>query len=48
MMERGATGAVASIAPYTFVAANIAVALIAIGTLRLILNEAFRREPLRR
>jgi tellurite resistance protein len=38
MMERGTTGAVASIAPYTFVAANIAVGLIALATLRLILQ----------
>jgi tellurite resistance protein len=38
MMERGATGAVASIAPYTFVAANLVVALIALGTLRLALQ----------
>ena len=35
MMERGSTGAVASIAPYIFVAANIVVALIALATLRL-------------
>jgi len=35
-MERGATGAVASIAPYTFVAANLTVGLIALATLRLI------------
>jgi tellurite resistance protein len=35
MMERGTTGAVASIAPYLFVAANLAVALIALATLRL-------------
>jgi tellurite resistance protein len=35
MMERGATGAVASIAPYLFVAANIVVALIALATVRL-------------
>ena len=38
MMERGTTGAVASIAPYTFVAANIVVALIALATLRLMLQ----------
>ena len=38
MMERGATGAVASIAPYTFVAANIVVALIALATVRLMLQ----------
>jgi tellurite resistance protein len=36
MMERGTTGAVASIAPYTFVAANIVVGVIALATLRLI------------
>jgi tellurite resistance protein len=35
MVERGTTGAVASIAPYIFVAANIVVALIALATLRL-------------
>jgi tellurite resistance protein len=38
MIERGTTGAVASIAPYTFVAANIVVALIALATLRLMLR----------
>jgi tellurite resistance protein len=38
MMERGATGAVASIAPYLFVGANIVVALIAAATLRLVLQ----------
>jgi tellurite resistance protein len=38
MMERGTTGAVALIAPYTFVAANIVVALIALATLRLMLQ----------
>jgi tellurite resistance protein len=38
MMERGTTGAVASIAPYTFVAANITVGLIALATLRLLLQ----------
>jgi tellurite resistance protein len=38
MMERGTTGAVASIAPYLFVAANIAVGLIALATLRLLLQ----------
>ena len=38
MMERGTTGAVASIAPYLFVAANIIVALIAFATLRLMLQ----------
>jgi tellurite resistance protein len=36
MVERGATGAVGSIAPYLFVAANIVVGLIAIATVRLI------------
>ena len=35
MMERGTTEAVASIAPFIFVAANILVGLIALGTLRL-------------
>jgi tellurite resistance protein len=39
MMERGTTGAVASIAPYIFVAANLAVGLIALATLRLILQD---------
>jgi tellurite resistance protein len=38
MMERGTTGAVASIAPYLFVAANILVALIALATVRLLLK----------
>jgi tellurite resistance protein len=38
MMERGTTGAVASIAPYLFIAANIVVALVALGTLRLLLQ----------
>jgi tellurite resistance protein len=38
MMERGTTGAVASIAPYLFVAANIVVALVALSTLRLLLQ----------
>jgi tellurite resistance protein len=38
MMERGATGAVASIAPFLFVGANIVVALIALGTVRLLLQ----------
>jgi tellurite resistance protein len=36
MVERGATGAVAAIAPYLFVAANIVVGLVAIGTVKLI------------
>jgi tellurite resistance protein len=35
MVERGTTGAVASIAPYLFVAANIVVGLIAVATVRL-------------
>jgi tellurite resistance protein len=38
MIERGATGAVATIAPYLFVGANIVVALIALATLRLMLQ----------
>src|SRR5438445_158600 len=38
MIERGATGAVAAIAPYLFVGANIVVALIALATLRLVLQ----------
>ena len=38
MIERGATGAVATIAPYLFVGANIVVALIALATLRLVLQ----------
>src|SRR5712671_6578535 len=38
MMERGTTGAVASIAPYLFIAANIVVALVALATLRLLLQ----------
>jgi tellurite resistance protein len=35
MVERGTTGAVVSIAPYLFVAANIVVGLIAVGTVGL-------------
>jgi tellurite resistance protein len=35
MVERGTTGAVASIAPYLFVAANVVVGLIAVATVRL-------------
>jgi tellurite resistance protein len=35
MVERGTTGAVASIAPYTFIAANLVVGLIAVATVRL-------------
>ncbi|MDB5857120.1 MAG: potassium-tellurite ethidium and proflavin transporter [Ramlibacter sp.] len=38
MLERGTTGAVAAIAPYLFVAANIVVGLVAVGTVRLILQ----------
>jgi tellurite resistance protein len=38
MIEHGATGAVALIAPYTFVAVNIVVALIALATVRLLLQ----------
>jgi tellurite resistance protein len=38
MVERGATGAVASIAPYIFVAANIVIGSIALGTVRLMLQ----------
>ena len=38
MIERGATGAVASLAPYAFLAANIVVGLIALATLRLLLQ----------
>jgi tellurite resistance protein len=38
MMESGTTGAVALIAPYIFVAANMAVGLIALATLRLMLQ----------
>jgi tellurite resistance protein len=38
MIERGTTGAVASIAPYTFVAANITAGAIALATLRLLLQ----------
>jgi tellurite resistance protein len=38
MIEHGATGAVALIAPYTFVAVNIVVALIALPTVRLLLQ----------
>ena len=45
MMERGATGAVASIAPYLFVAANIVVALIAFATLRLMLQGRLLPKP---
>lgn len=37
MVERGATGAAAILAPILFVAANIVVALVAFGTLRLLL-----------
>jgi tellurite resistance protein len=35
MLERGTTGAVASIAPYVFVAVNIVVGLIAVATVGL-------------
>jgi tellurite resistance protein len=35
MVEHGTTGAVASIAPYTFVAANLVVGVIAVATVRL-------------
>jgi tellurite resistance protein len=35
MVERGTTGAIASIAPYIFVAANIVVGLIAVTTVGL-------------
>jgi tellurite resistance protein len=45
MMERGTTGAVASIAPYTFVAANIVVGVIALATLRLILQGQLLPRP---
>jgi tellurite resistance protein len=45
MMERGTTGAVASIAPYLFVAANIIVALIAFATLRLMLQGRLLPKP---
>jgi tellurite resistance protein len=45
MTERGATGAVASLAPYTFVAANIVVALIALATLRLLLQGRLLPKP---
>jgi tellurite resistance protein len=38
MMERGTTGAVAAIAPYLFVAANVVVGLIALATLRLVVK----------
>jgi len=38
MMERGTTEAVASITPYLFVAANIVVALIALATVRLVVQ----------
>jgi len=36
MVDSGATGAIAFLAPYLFVAANVAIGLIALGTLRLI------------
>jgi len=36
MIAHGETGAIAHLAPYLFVGANIAVGLIALGTLRLI------------
>jgi tellurite resistance protein len=36
MAGHGETGAIAHLAPYLFVGANIAVGLIALGTLRLI------------
>jgi tellurite resistance protein len=45
MMERGTTGAVALIAPYTFVAANIVVVLIALATLRLIVKGQLLPKP---
>jgi len=45
MMERGATGAVATIAPVLFVAANIVVGLIALATLRLLLQGQLLPKP---
>ena len=36
LIEHGEAGAVATVAPYLFVAANLTVALIAFGTLRLL------------
>jgi tellurite resistance protein len=45
MMERGAAGPVALIAPWLFVAANITVGLIALGTLRLILRNQLLPKP---
>jgi tellurite resistance protein len=41
MIERGEAGAVASLAPYLFVAANMIVGLIAVGTLRLLRRHVF-------
>jgi tellurite resistance protein len=45
MVERGTTGAVASIAPYIFVAANIVVGLIAVATVRLMFQGGLLPKP---
>ncbi|MEN3354283.1 MAG: tellurite resistance protein [Betaproteobacteria bacterium] len=45
MVERGTTGAVAVIAPYLFVAANIVVGLIALATVRLIMKGQLLPKP---
>jgi tellurite resistance protein len=45
MMERGTTEAVASIAPYLFVAANIVVGLIAVATVRLTVKGQLLPKP---
>jgi hypothetical protein len=45
MIERGTTGAVTSIAPFTFLGANIVVALIALATARLLLQGRLLPKP---
>ncbi len=44
MIERGETGAVSTLAPYLFVAANLTVGLVAAGTLRLLAQSLWSRE----
>jgi tellurite resistance protein len=45
MIDRGSTGAATMVAPYVFVAANLVVGLIALGTLRLILRHQLLPSP---
>jgi tellurite resistance protein len=45
MIERGTTGAVTSIAPFTFLGANVVVALIALATARLLLQGRLLPKP---